>query len=56
MFQGLRDASVDSGTVEQFARARPNVTLSLLEDDHQLLASLPRIWNDVAPIFVEPDE
>jgi pimeloyl-ACP methyl ester carboxylesterase len=48
VFQGLRDASVDYRTVEAFARARPNVTLSLLDDDHQLMASLPRIWNDVA--------
>jgi hypothetical protein len=38
---------VDHGTVERFARTRPNVTLSLLDDDHQLTASLPRIWNDV---------
>jgi hypothetical protein len=44
VFQGLRDASVDYRTVEQFARTRPNVTLSLLDDDHQLIASLPRIW------------
>ena len=29
IFQGLRDASVDYRTVEAFARARPNVTLSL---------------------------
>jgi pimeloyl-ACP methyl ester carboxylesterase len=47
IFQGLRDTSVDYRTVEQFARTRPNVTLSLLDDDHQLIASLPRIWNDV---------
>ena len=47
IFQGLRDASVDYRTVEQFARTRPNVTLSLLDDDHQLAASLPRIWTDV---------
>ncbi len=49
IFQGLRDASVDYRTVEAFTKTRPNVTLSLLDDDHQLLASLPRIWNDVAP-------
>jgi uncharacterized protein len=49
VFQGLRDASVDYRTVEAFATTRPNVTLSLLDDDHQLIASLPRIWNDVAP-------
>jgi pimeloyl-ACP methyl ester carboxylesterase len=47
IFQGLRDESVDHRTVEAFARTRPNATLSLLEDDHQLIASLPRIWHDV---------
>ena len=47
IFQGLRDASVDYRTVEAFARTRPNVTLSLLDDDHQLITSLPRIWTDV---------
>jgi pimeloyl-ACP methyl ester carboxylesterase len=48
IFQGLNDQSVDPATVEAFARARPNVTLSLLEDDHQLIASLPVIWGGVA--------
>ena len=51
IFQGLRDASVDHRTVEQFANARPNVTLSLLDDDHQLIASLPRMWNDIQPFL-----
>ena len=51
IFQGLRDASVDYRTVEAFARTRPNVTLSLVEDDHQLIASLPRIWDSVAPFL-----
>ncbi|MGH8712803.1 MAG: alpha/beta fold hydrolase [Casimicrobiaceae bacterium] len=51
VFQGLRDAAVDYRTVEQFARHRPNVTLSLLDDDHQLIASLPRIWHDAAPFL-----
>lgn len=46
--QGLRDTVVDPRTVEQFARDRRNVTLSLLDDDHQLGASLPRIWDDIA--------
>ena len=48
MFQGLRDASVDHQTVEEFARTRPNVTLTLVDDDHQLIASLPHIWDDMA--------
>jgi pimeloyl-ACP methyl ester carboxylesterase len=51
IFQGRRDASVDHRTVEQFANARPNVTLSLLDDDHQLIASLPRMWNDIRPFL-----
>jgi pimeloyl-ACP methyl ester carboxylesterase len=48
ILQGVRDASVDYRVVEQFAAARPNMRLTLLDDDHQLLASLPRIWNDIA--------
>jgi hypothetical protein len=51
IFQGTRDSLVDSKDVERFAATRPNVTLSLLDDDHQLVASLPRIWNDVAPFL-----
>jgi pimeloyl-ACP methyl ester carboxylesterase len=51
IFQGTRDSLVDSKDVQQFAVTRPNVTLSLLDDDHQLVASLPRIWNDVAPFL-----
>jgi pimeloyl-ACP methyl ester carboxylesterase len=51
IFQGLHDASVDYRTVEAFANGRRNVTLSLLNDDHQLIASLPRMWSDVAPFF-----
>jgi len=47
IFQGLRDTVVDTRTVEQFARNRSNVTLSLLDDDHQLIASLPRMWTAV---------
>ena len=51
IFQGLHDTSVDYRTVERFASARPNAALSLLDDDHQLIASLPRIWHDVAPFL-----
>lgn len=47
IFHGLRDASVDPRMVEAFAKTRPNVTLSLLDDDHQLIASLPRMWTDI---------
>ena len=46
-FQGLRDTSVDHHVVEDFASTRPNVSLTLLDDEHQLLGSLPRIWSEV---------
>ena len=55
IFQGLHDASVDHRTVEAFARSRANVTLSLLDDDHQLIASLPRMWTDIRA-FLALDE
>jgi hypothetical protein len=55
VFQGIHDTSVDCRTVEAFARARSNVTLSLLDDDHQLIASLPRMWSDMRA-FVGLDE
>jgi uncharacterized protein len=45
VFQGLRDQSVDHRTVEAFASTRPNVSLTLLDDDHQLIASLPAMWD-----------
>ena len=47
ILQGVHDASVDHRMVEAFAKSRPNVTLVLLDDDHQLIASLPRMWTDV---------
>jgi len=48
VFQGRHDKSVDPRTVEAFARTRPGVTLSLLDDDHQLAKSLPVIWEGVS--------
>ncbi len=47
LFQGLRDTVVHPRPVEHFAGRRPNVTLSLLNDDHQLASSLPRMWESV---------
>jgi pimeloyl-ACP methyl ester carboxylesterase len=51
IFQGLHDRSVPFQTVEKFAETRPNVTLSLLDDDHQLMSSLARMWNDMMPFL-----
>jgi len=44
IFQGRRDESVSPDVVERFANTRPNVELHMLDDDHQLLSSLPYIW------------
>ena len=57
VFQGRADTAVDFRTVERFAASRPNVRLTLLDDDHSLVASLPIIWLGVRPFLglgVEP--
>jgi len=48
VFQGRRDTAVSPATVERWARSRPNVEFHGLDDDHQLTASLPYIWDKVA--------
>ena len=50
-FQGLRDEAVDHRMVELYAATRPNVQLTLLDDDHQLHASLPVILKTMAPFL-----
>lgn len=44
IFQGRRDTSVSPEMVERWAASRPNVELLMLDDDHQLGASLDYIW------------
>lgn len=51
VFQGMRDASVDPGMVERWARNRPNVDLRLLDDEHQLSASVDEIWSESEKFF-----
>jgi pimeloyl-ACP methyl ester carboxylesterase len=46
IFQGTRDTVVDPAVAGRFAKGRPNVTLRLLDDDHQLLGSLDAIWEE----------
>jgi pimeloyl-ACP methyl ester carboxylesterase len=48
VFQGTNDTAVNPETVRRWAGARPNVTLRLLDDDHQLAASMAAIWEDTA--------
>ena len=47
VFQGLRDKAVDARVVQEWAAPRPNVRVTLLDDDHQLHASLPEIWREM---------
>jgi alpha-beta hydrolase superfamily lysophospholipase len=51
IFQGRQDASVDPAMVERWARERPGVTLRMLDDDHQLTASVDLIWNESRSFF-----
>lgn len=53
VFQGRRDTAVDPATVAAWSRRRPNVQLHLLDDDHQLTASLDVIWETLAS-FLDP--
>lgn len=46
IIQGTRDASVDPATVRAWAAARPHVELRLVDDDHQLAASMDDIWQE----------
>ena len=48
IFQGRRDTAVDPESVERWARRRPGVELHMLDDDHQLLASLDYIWREAS--------
>jgi pimeloyl-ACP methyl ester carboxylesterase len=44
IFQGLQDEVVKPQGVIEFCQGRPNVSLRLLQDGHQLLAHLDEMW------------
>jgi pimeloyl-ACP methyl ester carboxylesterase len=52
VFQGRRDASVDPVMVETWALTQPKVTLRMLDDDHQLTASVGPIWKESFTTFM----
>jgi len=52
VFQGTRDASVDPAMVARWAAARPTVDLRIVDDEHQLSASMDQIW-DASRVFLE---
>jgi pimeloyl-ACP methyl ester carboxylesterase len=47
VYQGRRDQAVDARMVERWADTRPSVTLRVLDDDHQMLASLEPMWDGI---------
>ena len=47
VFQGRRDDAVDPDSVARWSRARRNVELHMLDDDHQLTASVGFIWDEM---------
>ena len=51
VLQGRRDDVVDPGMVVRYAASRPHVTLVMLDDDHQLGASLERVWSETARVL-----
>jgi alpha-beta hydrolase superfamily lysophospholipase len=51
VFQGSRDASVDPAMVVRWASTRPMVDLRMVDDEHQLTASVDRIW-DASRVFL----
>ena len=48
VFQGTRDASVDPEMVRRWCADRPAIDLRLLDDEHQLTASMDEIWHETA--------
>lgn len=54
IFQGTRDVVVDPQIAIKWSEGRPNVHITLLDDDHQLLSSLETIWGATCR-FLEVD-
>jgi pimeloyl-ACP methyl ester carboxylesterase len=48
IYQGTRDQVVQPESVMRWASGRSTVTLRLVEDGHQLLEHMDRLWDDVA--------
>ena len=46
VFQGRHDDAVDPASVEAWGRGRKNADLRLLDDGHQLTASIDLIWKE----------
>ncbi len=54
VFQGTRDVLVDPDQVRRWAASRPAVDLRMLDDEHQLTASIDGIWRASSAFFGLP--
>lgn len=50
---GTRDESVDIDLSRTFAKGRPHVRLVEVDDDHQLIASIPRIGKEIDRLLAD---
>ncbi len=53
IIHGARDDTVPPPSSEEFARSRPNVTLRLIDSNHELTDSLDRVWG-LTTAFLDP--
>ena len=56
VFQGTRDTVVSPRRVNVWAERRTNVTVRMVDDDHQLQAHLEAIWSESAGFLGIPGE
>jgi hypothetical protein len=54
VLMGRRDEVVPPAGVEAFCATRPNITLVMLDDEHQLAGHLERIWSETASFLGLP--
>jgi pimeloyl-ACP methyl ester carboxylesterase len=55
IFQGKQDTVVSPATVQAWSAVRPNVALHMLDDDHQLGASLDYMWKELQAFLQLPE-
>lgn len=53
VFHGSRDTVVPPAASEHFAAGRPNVTLEILDGDHELGDVLPYLWQRIQPFVLD---
>jgi uncharacterized protein len=54
IFQGRHDTAVEPATVERWAGLQSQAELHMLDDDHQMHASLDVIWREASTFILTP--